>query len=319
MNLLYFSLISVFWGGSYIAIKILISDLPVVFSAFMRVSFAGLFLFVFFLLLNKNMSVHKELRWKSWLAGIFLQGLPFAILFWAQKVVSPSLSAILVATVPLWAFILSFYFLKNDEEVTLAKVLGLILCFLGVLLIFLPTLQMNSSDGLIWGVGAVVIAAFSYAVGVLITRSILKSHNKVDFFGNLFQQQLASIVFLFFVTLFFERGFPITTLLLSKKALAAVIYLSFFSTALAWLMFFKILQTWGSVKTSASTYVCPIITLILDYVIFNHILSLNEWVGSVGILMGILLIQVPKEYFKTIKIQKIIVHTLKPVFRIFQF
>ncbi len=301
MNLLYFFLTATFWGGSYIAIKVLISEVSPVFSAFMRVAFSGFFLLILYFLLNKNFTVQKELRWKSWLAGIFIQGLPFGILFWAQKTVSPSLSAILIATAPLWACVLSYYFLKNDEEVTLPKVLGLLLGFGGVLLIFLPSLHIKSSSGLAYGIGAVIFVAMCYAIGVLITRSLFKSHKKIDFYGNLFQQQIAAIVFLFVVTLFTEKGFPFASLFLSTKALLAVIYLSFFSTVLAWLMFFKILQVWGSVKTSAATYVCPVVTLILDYFIFGHILSAHEWMGALTILCGVMLIQVPTQFWYGLK------------------
>ena len=298
MNLIYFFLISVFWGGSYIAIKVLISEVSPIFAAFMRVSFSGFFLLLFYFLLNKNFTLQRELRWKSWLAGIFIQGLPFGILFWAQKTVSPSLSAILVATVPFWVLSLSYFFLKNDEEVTLPKVLGLFLGFLGVVLIFLPSLKIQSGSGLALAIVAVILVALSYAVGVLITRSLFKSHSGVDFHGNLFQQQLAAIVFLFVVTLFCEKDFPFASLFFSKKALAAVIYLSFFSTALAWLLFFRILQVWGSVKTSATTYVCPIVTLILDYIMFDHVLSVNEWIGSVTILLGVILIQLQSKLWQ---------------------
>jgi len=265
---------------------------------------ALIFLGVAFLLLKKRISVPWKIRGKIWLAGLFMQGFPMALLFWGERTVSPGLAGVLNATMAIWVFILGSLFFPKSENFSFQKLVGLIVSILGVLILFWPILFGTSERSELWGAFAVVLMGLSYAIGTLMNRVLLSGQTTVDFHANLYQQLLSSSVFLLVLSSIFESWPSLGVFLENPSAILALLYLSLCSTALAWLIYFHLVREWGAVRGSAVSYLIPVMALIWDYAVFQNVPGVFESVGTFTILSGILLLNFQPSWLKAVSRSK---------------
>ncbi|MBI4212108.1 MAG: DMT family transporter [Deltaproteobacteria bacterium] len=292
MNLLAFLLIGFFWGLSFPAIKIVVEHVTPISGAFVRVLLSTLILtFILGVIMKKPLMIERRDRLKVWTAGLFLQGIPFSFLYFGEQAISAGLAAILNGTVPLWTFLLSLLFLRRDEATSRMKIAGIGLGFLGILVIYIPRIQFGGNATELWGIIAVTIMAICYGIGTVWNRRLLLKSQHINVYASLYQQHLASSVFLAVLALMLEGPRSIASVFVSTNALAATCYLALFSTALAWLCYFRLLREWGPLRTTAATYIIPVVTLSADFMMFRNIPTMNEVLGVSAILGGTLLIQ----------------------------
>lgn len=291
-DLLLFVLLAAFWGGSFVAIKFAVQVFPSTFCAMLRVALALAALGAVFRYQGKNLAVAPAIRRRMWLAGLFAQGLPFALLFWGEKRISPGLAGILNGTVPIWTF--TFGLLAGSgESFTPRKTAGLLLGFGGIAIICSPMLTFGGSRGELAGTAAVLLMAVCYGIGTLLTRSLLSGSAKVDFRANVFHQTCAGLAFLFAASLLAEPWPSARAVLASPAAAVSLVYLGVFSTALAFLIYFHLIREWGAVRASAVTYVAPIIAVFWDYVFFRNVPGAHEIAGVLAVLSGVVLLHAP--------------------------
>lgn len=292
VDLLLFVLLAVFWGGSFVAIKFAVLVFPPAFSAMLRVSLAFAVLAAWFRWEGRDLRVPAATRRRMWLAGIFSIGLPFALLFWGERQVSPGLAGIINGTVPLWTFALGLL-AGTGESFTARKTSGLLLGFGGIGIICSPLVSFKGTRAEALGTAAVFLMAVSYAVGSLLTRSLLSGRAKADFRANIVHQLAASAAFLFFVSFAFEAWPAPAFILRSTAAVVSIGYLGVFSTALAFLIYFHLIREWGAVRAAAVTYVVPIIAVFWDFVFFKNVPDRAEAYGVLAVLSGVVLLHSP--------------------------
>jgi drug/metabolite transporter (DMT)-like permease len=289
IDVLLFATLAAFWGGSFVAIKFAVLVFPPLFSAMLRVGLALAVLTAYFHYEGRDLRVPAATRRRMWLAGLFAQGLPFALLFWGEKKISPGLAGIINGTVPLWTFVFGLI-AGTGESFTVRKTAGLMLGFLGIGIICSPLLSFSGTRGEILGTAAVFGMAFSYAVGTLLTRSLLSGGAKADFRANIVHQLGASTAFLL-VASFAVESWPSPGVVLgSTAALVSIAYLGVLSTAAAFLIYFHLIREWGAVRASAVTYVAPIIAVFWDYVFFRNVPDRAEVFGVLAVLSGVVLL-----------------------------
>ena len=292
VDIVLFALLAAFWGGSFVAIKFAVLVFPPAFCAMLRVGVALVVLVSLFLSQGRNLGVPGPTRRKMWLAGLFAQGVPFALLFWGEKRVSPGLAGIINGTVPLWTFTLGLL-AGGGETFTARKTAGLLLGFGGIAIICSPLLTFAGTRGELAGTAAVFLMAICYGIGTLLTRSLLSGSAKVDFRANVFHQNCASLVFLFALSLFTEPWPSARAVAGSPAAVVSIVYLGVFSTAIAFLIYFHLIREWGAVRASAVTYVAPIIAVFWDFVFFRNVPSRFEIAGVLAVLSGVVLLHAP--------------------------
>ena len=296
INYLYFFLLAAFWGGSFAAIKEAVSVAPPFFGAMLRVGL-GLFFLVLliFCYLKKNISVPFSVRWRLWITGLFSQGIPFFFLFWGEQHISSGLAGILNGTVPIWTTLFSLTSAKT-RDVSLLKGIGLSIGLLGIVVIFWPLLNFNFTPIYLLGTLSVLLMAISYSIGNLLNQHLLSgSKIKLDFYANIYHQLCASLVFLTIASLCFETWPSKAVLLHTPLFWVACIYMGLFSTAIAWIIYYHLIREWNAVRASAVMYVVPIMAILWDYVFFHNRPRWSEGLGIIIILLGIVLIQLPKK------------------------
>lgn len=288
---LLFILLAIFWGGSFLAIQNTIEIIPSFTSAFYRVFFSTIFIFIFF---HKDLFSLKKIPSKeiiiSALTGLCAVGIPFGLLFWGEKYVSPSVAAIINGTVPLWTLLFSVTVFGDKTILNFTKKLGVILGIIGLFFIFYPKLILKNEALELYGLLAIFFMAISYAIGINLNRKIQITNKHLSNRQNLIVQQFSSAVFLLLSCLVID-GVPNLNLLTNKIVAGSIFYLSFFSTALAFIIFYRLIRTLGSVKAASVTYFVPAVALILDNLIFKRSLLMNEYIGSVIVFVSIYFLQ----------------------------
>ncbi len=299
MKLLSMTLLVTFWGFSYVAIKVMVSEMSPILAATSRVILSLMILTIFFVLGKKSFSVNPRLRVQVWLSGIILQGIPFSLLFWSERHVSAGLTAILAATQPLWTYMLTTTFLRQDGVFSIKNFFGLLMGFLGVAFIFIPESEISGMSRTIFGMLGVLCVAFFYGVGTVMNRYLFSKDRNLNLYGSIYQQHISSLVVLVIVTLIFEGRPNFLPLIENRSIFLALYYLRLCSTAIAWILYLYLIREVGTLTTSLVTYLVPIVTLLGDFFLFSHIPGLYALCGAMFILFGVMLTQINP---KTVKI-----------------
>lgn len=293
-NYLGFAILTALWGGSFIAIKFAVIEFPPIFSAFLRVGIAQISLIFIVWITKSSITVERRLLWKMWFIGLFPLGIPFAFLFWGERFISPGLAGILCATMPIWTLILSLIFLPYLTTFSFNKLMGLLLGLFGVCIVFWPLFEFHAGKNEILGSIAVILMAVSYAIGALLNQQF-SSGKHIPIYTNVFHQNLSSTVFLLLVSLCLEKWPSAHTLFNSSTIWIASIYLGVFSTAIAWILYFRLIHEWGAIRASTATYVAPVMAIVWDFLFFRNYPTISMLLGISVILGGVFLIQSPKK------------------------
>src|SRR5512138_3121919 len=148
-------LLGAIWGASYLFIKVGGAEIPPFTFVAVRTIVAALALFL--VLRARNEALPRSRReWLPLIAmGVFNGVIPYTLITWGELHISSGLAAILTAAMPLFTVVISHYW-THDERLNLTKVVGIVVGFLGVAVLFLPELRQGIQLGF-WGEFAVVV------------------------------------------------------------------------------------------------------------------------------------------------------------------
>lgn len=273
--------LSLLWGGSFFFTEIALREVTPLVTVWGRVALACLILWVILRLRSIQMSWDRRL-WASFLVmGCLNNVIPFSLIVWGQQEISGSLASIFNATTPFFTVILA-QFLTQDERLTLLKAIGLLVGFSGVVLM----VGMEAFQGLasaFWSQAAILLAAISYGCAAIWGRRFKGIDPMVTATG----QVTASSLIMTPLTLWF--GFPHGYFIPSIDVLGAIIGIACLCTVVAYILYFKILETSGATNLMLVTFLIPLSAITLGSVFLQETLSTDQIAGMVLILLGLLI------------------------------
>ncbi len=273
-------LLSILWGGSFFFVGVVVTDLPPLTIVTLRVGIAAMTLWVIALMIG--LRPPKELRvWGAFLRmGLLNNVIPFALIVWGQTQIASGLASILNAATPIFAVVVAGILLP-DERTTLLKLAGVAIGFVGVVvMIGLPALSGN--DSLIAQL-AVIAATLSYAfAGVYGRRFKAMGVNPMITAAG---QVTASTIILVPITLIVDCQLDITGV--SSETWAAITGLAVLSTAIAYILYFKILELAGATNVLLVTLLVPVSAILLGSLFLNESLEAIHFVGMLLIALGL--------------------------------
>ena len=274
------------WGGSFVAIKFVVQDFPPSIAAAFRVGLAAVFLSGFLLFKKKSFKIPRDLFSKVLLVGFFLQGVPFALLFWGEAKISAGLAAILNGTTPIWTFLLGLFFFRGNAS--WQKAVGILIGFVGVYFVFSSRLGNHSPEFL--RALAVLGMAASYGIGIVLSRHFFGGRKDLDLFTNLVWQHVFGALFLIGVSFLLKSDWSAVERA-ELPAWLGVFYLAIFANALGWPLFFYLTNQWDTLRASTVTYLVPLCAVFMDWLFLSSLLERHEIVGATLILSGVVLVQ----------------------------
>lgn len=278
MNLRYFFeliALAALWGASFLFMRVAVPEFGPIWLIAWRVLLAGLVLLP--VLIHQGLLADLQKHAKPLLiVGLFNSALPFLGFAYATTILTGGFTSILNATVPLFGVSLVLIGV-NQEKLSPAQIGGFVLGFTGVgILLGWHTSTPNSYFWL--AVLASLTAALLYAISATyIKRRLVGVSSVVIAVGS---QLAATLVFIPLLPFSMPAALP------SLKAMLALVALAVFSTALAYLMYFRLIRMVGAARAVTVTYMIPLFAMIWGTLVLHEPITWDMMVGCAVILTG---------------------------------
>ncbi|MDJ1157545.1 DMT family transporter [Chelatococcus sp. SYSU_G07232] len=272
--------LSLLWGGSFFFAKVALRELPPFTVALGRVGLAAATLGLVLAVLRQGLPRLRAL-WGAFLVMGLLNNLaPFSLIFWGQTTLTAGHAAILNATMPLFTVIVA-HVTTTEERITPAKLAGMLAGFGGVVVMIGPGLAVV--DRAFWAQVACLSAAFCYACAGVFGRRFRRLG--VAPLQTAFGQLAATTLMLVPVVFIVDR--PSLQGLAHPATLGALAGLAILSTALAYVVYFRLLATAGATNLSLVTLLIPASAALLGYAFLGERLGPGHLAGMSLIAAGL--------------------------------
>jgi len=273
--------LSLLWGGSYFFTGVAVRELPTFTVVVGRVAIAAVILLTILRVSGTPIRWSREL-WLMFAGMGFLNNVvPFSLIVWGQSHVASGVAAIFNATTPLFTVFVA-HFLTADEKLTAGRILGILIGIVGVAVL----VGVDAVQGLgvtIWAPAAFLAAALSYAfAGVFGRRFRALGITPIETAAG---QVTMSSVMLIPIMLVVDR--PWTLAMPSVATLAALFGLAALSTALAYILYFRILATAGATNLLLVTMLLPVSAIVLGTTFLGEVFETKHFAGMLLIGLGL--------------------------------
>ncbi len=277
--------VCIFWGSTYLAIRIGVSEFPPALFAGFRFLIAGSLMVGFAKLRGLEFPKKAIDIKKISLVGILLLAGGNGLVVWAEQWVHSGTAALFVATVPLYMATLEML-LPGRKKLSLKGWIGLLIGFSGVILLVFT----NSGSGSIDLKGAIILLCgpLLWSTGSVFSKSFKAAGSLVAQIGI---QMLAGGLLLTIVGLSIGET---ERLSLTVKGVGAIIYLSLFGSVLAYSCYIYVLQKWPAAKAGTYAYVNPPVAVLLGSIVLGEPFTIQIVLSCVVILAGVFLVQTAK-------------------------
>lgn len=281
------------WGTAFLAAKNITEFLPPYWGTFYRVLAGLLFFAVLYGVQRKSLKCPLKELWRPWTIGLLLILVPFAAMSWGQRFVAPTIGGIFNGSVPIWSFIIGAIILKGVDRFTWRRAAGVVVGLLGLLIITYPMLSGTTLEGgkmAVYGCLALLIMAWSYGLGNVMTKKIMVDTSAVSHEANTFNQYLFAAVVLLIIS-FCMEPIPHLNVFKNTKLVLSVISAGVFSSAVAFLLMVELIKRWGATRMASVTYFTPVIAMFSDMIAHSRMPNRFELVGLCFIFVSLWLIQ----------------------------
>jgi drug/metabolite transporter (DMT)-like permease len=273
-------LLGTIWGASYMFIKVSVAEITPLTFVVLRTGIAGVMLVL--LLWFRKRALPKRNLWPPLIfMGLFNTLIPYGLINWGEVHISSALAAILTATMPLFTVILA-HFWSDGERMDRFKAMGVLIGFVGVVLLLAPDMQAGVIQNIL-GAVAVVGAGLSYAIAAVFARRNLKGHDPIVLSTGML---LAGCAMSLPVAFFFESPFALAP---SAQTWGATLALAAVGTAAAYLIYYWLIDKGGAVQASLVTYVIPVGGIFWGWLLLGESIHWTFIAGLAAILLGIMI------------------------------
>ena len=279
------------WGASYSFIKLGVATIPPVTLIAARTLTAGLLLLVIMQWRGLSLPTNAATWWRFLFQACLNSVIPWTMLAWSVRSLDAGLATILNSTAPIFTFFLTLAVTRH-EALTPRKLFGVLAGMAGICLIVGMQALSGLGEQLVAQIVA-VLAAVCYAGAAIFGRGF----NGLDPMAPAAGSLLCGAAILIPVSLVVDRPW---TLAPSVSSMLALLGLAVFSTALAFVIYFRLIQTLGSVGTTAQAYLRVPIGVAVGVVFLDESLSATAWIGLGCVVLGVAAMTIPARKVATV-------------------
>jgi len=275
-------LVAAIWGTSFGLIKVGVSEIGPFSLTAGRILIAALALSLW-MVANRTakLDVSKPALLSYMVLGFFGNALPFTLIGWSEQTLDSSMVAILMGIMPLFTIVMAHFFLE-DEPFSARAIMGILLGFSG-LLVLLGFSAWHETMEVVIAQAVVMIATLSYAgVTVYVRRSVTKSGIEMAT-GAMIAASMFAIVAAFV----FENP---TETNWTPRAVVPMMLLGLFPTALASVLYFRLVRNLGATRFAQINYIIPVFGSIIGATFLDELIGLRMWIALMLVLAGIFLV-----------------------------
>jgi drug/metabolite transporter (DMT)-like permease len=268
------------WGSTWLAIKVGLSGVPPFLGAGLRFFIASIILYVIVKARRIEIPMTSDAK-KIYVVLIVLSyTIPFAFVYWAEQYIPTGLASILFAGYPFWVAICSQIMLK-DELLNVFKVSGIVLGFIGLLVIFAGDVHIADSRALA-AMLMIIANAIMQAYSLVLVKKIGQPISPFAFNAvSMFYSGVALIGLSFALE-------PHDNIVWNAASVGSILYLSTIGSVVVFVAYFWLLKRVQAVFISLISFVTPIVAIILGAIVLGEKLDPNVFVGAALVLAGLL-------------------------------
>ena len=274
-------LLSILWGGSFFFIGIAVTELPPLTIVALRLSLAAATLWLILLIRGDKIPTSLPLWRTFFVMGLLNNVIPFSLIVWGQTHIASGLASIINATTPLFTVLIAGTFL-SDEKMTPQKIAGVIIGLFGVIVLIGPSslsyFETNTVAQL-----AIVGAAISYGLASVYCRRF-KTLGISPLTTTMCQVTAATLILLPVVI---GMDQPNNFAAVSPRVWMAIFMLAIVSTALAYILYFRILSSSGATNVVLVTFLVPVTATLLGWLVLQEQLQVKHFIGMLFISLGL--------------------------------
>ena len=271
-------LLSLLWGSSFFFYKLLVAVLPPVTVVLGRVGIAAIAMNLW-LLAQGQVMPRSPLLWARFLLlGLLNTSIPFVLIAWGETRITSGMASILNATTPIFMVAVAHWG-TDDEKLSPGKAAGIVLGIVGVMVLVGP--EAFRGTGYLWGALAVVGASCAYGFGGVYSRRFKDLPPLVAATGQITGGALILLPLSLVVDHPWNLAMP------SPPMWAALLAISLVNTALAYVVYFKMVATVGVTYISLVTLLIPIIALLLGAAFLGESVTAQALAGMSVIALGL--------------------------------
>lgn len=274
-------LLSILWGGSYFLVEIALLEWSPLLIVAVRVVIASIVIWGIVLAAGFQVPQSRSAWMAFFWMGLLNNVIPFLLIVWGQKEIESGLAGILTAAAPIFSVIVAGVWLK-DEPVTRPKLLGAVLGLIGVALLIGPSALAGLNVNLLAQL-AVLGAALSYAFAGVYARRFARMN--IDPIVVAAGQLLMSALIMILLASVFEA--PQQLIESSNKVWVAVGLMAVLSTALAYILYFRLLASAGATNAILVTLLIPVTAILLGALFLDERLQWLHFLGMAVIGLGL--------------------------------
>lgn len=276
------ALVCILWGTTWIASKEGVKHMPALQLAGIRQLIAGMLYVGFFL--YKKIPLPKGKEWRPVLILSFLNFIMSnGLSTWGVKYISAGLGAIMGAIFPLWLVVIGLFVSK--EKLPQKAIIGLLLGFSGVCIIFYDHLQDFWVADFRFGITLSLIATWTWAIATLFTKKQAAYYN--PYFSLGLQMLISGITLTIFTS---ATGNAISIPAIPGESWAAIAYLIIFGSLIAFVCYLYALQNLPTEQASIYAYINPMVAVLCGWLFFQEKISIYIIVGGLVTLLGVYLV-----------------------------
>jgi drug/metabolite transporter (DMT)-like permease len=280
-----FALVALIWGTTWVAIKFSLEGFPPFAGAMLRFLIAIAALYFYARYKKISLALPRTATGYVIVTSILLYVVDYGLIYWAEQYLSSGVTAIFFAALPLATASVSTFAFKS-ESWCYKRFVGILVGLIGVVIVFFDQVVVTSFDGKVMAASlAVLTAAIAAAVAVVLTKQHLMTLETVPLtihqliWGTLGLGVIAIV-----------RG-EFADIRYSNNAAFAVVYLGLAGSALAFVIYYKLLRTMTASTLSTITYITPLVAVFTGWLLLNESITMRAVLGAATIFLGITIIQ----------------------------
>jgi drug/metabolite transporter (DMT)-like permease len=284
-----FALLYVLWGSTYLAMRIIVRDMPPYVAGATRYLIAGPLMLGVLALTGRSVSLSLQDLRRLLVISVLLLSMGNIGVLWGEEYVSSGLASLIVALVPIWVVIIEAWFFRAGR-MTAKGFLGLGLGIAGLLVLLWPRITSGSHLGRLelLGSGILAVASFFWALGSVFSHRYSLS---VDVFVSAaWQMTLAGAVNAMIALIFGQFSKTHWT----AHALSAIAYLVVFGSWIGYSCYIYLLEHVPTPKVATYAYVNPIVAVFLGWIILREQVDLFMLLGTAIIIASVWLVNSSK-------------------------
>ena len=275
-----FVLLAAIWGSSFLFIKVLGEHWPALWVALGRIALGALTLVILTYARGERLRFSGRHAWRHLLiAALLFNAIPFTLLAYGEQHISSIFAGLWNATTPLWVLCVTLV-VFDDEHISRERIAGLLVGFLGVLIVLGPWRRLGYGE--LIGQAACAGAAVCYGFAWPFTRRYLAGRPESGIALSAGQLLCATAVLALFTP--FVRA-PTTDI--GPDGIGSLLALGVLGSGIAYILNYSIVRAAGAAVGSTVTYLVPVVSTALGALVLGEPLRWNQPVGAAVLITGI--------------------------------